>query len=107
MNFKKKFDHEDINIYLPDNKTIGTSEFFKNKYNKLPDYICDMLEVKTRIEFEEKSEHEFINMIKEKKKLENEKLIKEFEERENLITPLKNELDELDLSGITVLQPAK
>ena len=108
MNFKKKFDHEDINIYLPDNKTIGTSEFFKNKYNKLPDYICDMLEVKSRVEFEEKSELEFINMIIEKKRLEDEKIITEFNDRQNeSITPLENELDELDLLGITVLQPAK
>jgi len=138
MNFKKKFDYDDINIFLPDNKTIATTDYFKNKYKGMPDYICEMLEVKSRVEYNEKSELEFINMIKEKKRLEDEKLIKEFDDRQNesitfttrkrvedsfvsedcaqgsssplTMTPLKNvldELDELDLNGVTILEPAK
>ena len=51
MDFNKKFDHNDINNYLPDNKTLATSEYFQNKFVGLPSYICDMLEVKSRVEY--------------------------------------------------------
>jgi hypothetical protein len=54
MDFKKKFDYDDRNNFLPDNKTIGRSDFFRNKFNdKLPSYICDILEIKSRIEFDD------------------------------------------------------
>ena len=41
MDFNKKFDYDDINNYLPDNKTLATSEYFQNKFVGLPSYICD------------------------------------------------------------------
>ena len=81
MDFKKKINYDDINNYLPDNKTLATSEYFQNKFVGLPSYICDMLEVKSRVEYNEKSEIEFINVIKEKKRLEDEKLMAEYRER--------------------------
>ena len=90
MDFKKKFDHDDINNYIPDNKRLASSEYFQNKFVGLPSYICDILEVKSRVEYNEKSEIEFINFIKENKKKQDEKLMVEFEDRENeSITPLK------------------
>ena len=67
-----------------------------------------ILEVKSRVEYNEKSEIEFINFIKEKKRLEDEKLMAEFEERQNeSITPLQNELDELDSFKTIKLDDAK
>jgi hypothetical protein len=51
--FKKKFDHNNINNYLPDNRTIAMSEFFQKKFEGLPSYICDMMEVKSRIEYDD------------------------------------------------------
>ena len=108
MDFKKKFDHNDINNFLPDNNTLATSEYFQNKFVGLPSYICDMLEVKSRVEYNEKSEIEFINVIKEKKRLEDEKLMAEYDERANeSITPLQNELDELDSFNTIKLDEAK
>ena len=108
MDFKRKFDHNDINNYLPDNKTLAMSEYFQNKFVGLPSYICDMLEVKSRVEYNEKSEIEFINFIKEKKRLEDEKLMAEYDERANeSITPLQNELDELDSFKTIKLDDAK
>ena len=108
MDFNKKFDYDDINNFLPDNKTLATSEYFQNKFVGLPSYVCDILEVKSRVEYIEKSEIEFINIIKEKKRLEDEKLMVEFEERENeSITPLKNDLDELDSFETIKLDDAK
>jgi len=67
-----------------------------------------MLEVKSRVEYNEKSEIEFINVIKENKKKQDEKLMVEFEERQNeSITPLQNELDELDSFKTIKLDDAK
>ena len=70
MDFKKKFDYNDINNFLPDNMTVGRSEYFKNKFNdKLPSHVCEMLEVKSRIEFDdEKQNEDIIQLIKEKKR---------------------------------------
>ena len=108
MDFNKKFDHNDINNYLPDNKTLATSEYFQNKFVGLPSYVCDILEVKSRVEYNEKSEIEFLNIIKEKKRLEDEKLMAEYDERANeSITPLQNELDELDSFKTIKLDDAK
>ena len=108
MDFKKKINYDDINNYLPDNKTLATSEYFQNKFVGLPSYVCDMLEVKSRVEYNEKSEIEFINFIKEKKRLEDEKLMAEYDERANeSITPLQNELDELDSFKTIKLDDAK
>ena len=108
MDFKKKFSYDDINNFLPDNKTLATSEYFQNKFVGLPSYICDILEVKSRVEYNEKSEIEFINFIKEKKRLEDEKLMAEYDERANeSITPLQNELDELDSFKTIKLDDAK
>ena len=40
MDFKKKFDHEDLSNYLPDNWTLGRSEFYQHKFNdKMPLYV--------------------------------------------------------------------
>jgi hypothetical protein len=107
MNFTKKFDHEDINNYLPDNKIVGTAEFFQNKYKKMPTYICEMLEVKSRNEYNDEKENEFLKLIKEAKKEEDRKLIEEFDKRQESITPLINELDELDNFKGVILEPAK
>ena len=108
MDFNKKFDHNDINNYLPDNKTLASSEYFQNKFVGLPSYVCDILEVKSRVEYNEKSEIEFLNIIKEKKRLEDEKLMAEYDERANeSITPLQNELDELDSFKTIKLDDAK
>ena len=108
MDFKKKINYDDINNYLPDNKTLATSEYFQNKFVGLPSYICDILEVKSRVEYNEKSEIEFLNIIKEKKRLEDEKLMAEYDERANeSITPLQNELDELDSFKTIKLDDAK
>ena len=32
MDFKKKFDYNDINNFLPDNQTVGTSDFYRDKF---------------------------------------------------------------------------
>ena len=108
MDFNKKFDYDDINNFLPDNKTLASSEYFQNKFVGLPSYVCDILEVKSCVEYNEKSEIEFINFIKENKKKQDEKLMAEFDERANeSITPLKNDLDELDSFETIKLVDAK
>jgi len=83
MDFKKKFDHEDINMFLPDNLTLGRSDYFKSKFgDNMPDYVCDILEIDSRNEYNDPEENQqILNDIVEKQRQENDKLIKEYEER--------------------------
>ena len=107
MDFKKKLDYKDINIFLPDNLTIGTTEYYDKKFNgMMPNYVCEYLELKSREENNnEKHNEEMLNIIKEKAIQDNLKIIQEYEERLNeasqeeeiSITPLIHNLDELDL----------
>ena len=81
--FKKKFDYNDINNFLPDNKTVGTVDFFNKKFkNNMPDYICELLAVETLVENEEEKEKQKQEILNKKKEYTN-KLLAELEEREN------------------------
>jgi hypothetical protein len=100
MNFKKKLNHEDINNFLPDNLTVCTSNYFQKKLGeKMPKYISDILELKSRPEHDNENKENMIEMVKEEYIQEGYNLWKEYEDRlksTESITPLKNDLDELD-----------
>ena len=65
MDFKKRFDHEDISNYLPDNFTLGRSKFYKHKFgDKMPLYICDILEIKSRLEYNDEKQNLTTEQIK-------------------------------------------
>ncbi len=87
-----KINYEDINNFLPDNKTIGNSEYYQKKYPGLPSYVYDILEVKSRIEYKDNTDA-LISIIKEKHKEDNNKLIQEWEEKNNK----KDDAEELEL----------
>ena len=75
MNFKKKFDYNDINNFLPDNLTIGKSEYYQKKFNEMmPQYICDILEVNSRSEYDDVNKEDIIDTIKQNHKNEGLKL---------------------------------
>ena len=106
MDLKRRIDTNNINSFLPDNLTIGTSEYYKNKFNgTMPDYICEYLEVKSREEYnDEKEIEQIIEEIKKKEREENLKIIQEYDEivkesQENFITPLIHNLDLEDISN--------
>ena len=96
MNFKKKFDHNNINNYLPDNRTIAMSEFFQKKYEGLPSYICDMMEAKSRIEYDDYDTEIILKLIRDRQKEENKKLIDEYNEIVKQSEEASNE--EIDLN---------
>ena len=79
MDFKKKFDYNDITIFLPDNITLGTSNYFSKKYN-LPSYMCEMLEVKSRCEYTG-NEEVLLNKIRERQTQHDLQLLNEIRER--------------------------
>jgi len=84
MNFKgeKKFDYKDITNFLPDNYTVGTSDFYKTKFNdKLPDHYCDILEILSRVEYDETETTQRINILKLEIKESNNRLLNELNER--------------------------
>ena len=78
--FSKKFDYNDINSFLPSNDSIGTVDFFQNKFKNMPEHVCELLSIETLIENKEEKE-KAIQEILNKKKEFNEKLLKEYEER--------------------------
>ena len=100
MDFKKKFDHNDINNFLPDNVTVCTSGYFQKKLGeKMPTYICDILELNSRPEHDNEEKENMIEMVKQAHIQESYNLWKEYENRvkeTESITPLKNEPDELE-----------
>ena len=93
--FKKKFDHNDINNFLPCNRTIGTVDFFNKKFkSNMPEYICELLSVETLVEDEEEKEKQRQEILNKKREYTN-KLLAELEERanennDNLETEIKN-----------------
>jgi DNA polymerase III delta prime subunit len=79
---KKQIDKENIFRFLPDNHTIGTEEFYRNKFgDKFPDELYKYLEVKSREEYTEEDIKFIVDKINEAKKLYESKLLIEFEER--------------------------
>ena len=82
MNFKKKLDHGDINTFLPDNLTVCTSNYFQRKLGeKMPKYISDILELKSRPEHDNENKENMIKMVKEEYIQEGYNLWKEYEDR--------------------------
>ena len=84
---KKQVDKENIFRFLPDNHTIGTEEYYKNKFgDKFSDELYKFLEVKSREEYTEEDIKFVVDKINEAKKIYESKLLNEFEERllENL-----------------------
>ena len=109
MDFKKKFEYEDLTNYLPDNWTLGRSEFYQHKFNdKMPLYICDILEINSRKEFNDDHENiELIKLIKEAKKQSDINLMKEYEERNKPLTDEEIEFEKKILSVSTLLEAAE
>jgi nicotinic acid mononucleotide adenylyltransferase len=97
--FKKKFDYNDINNFLPDNKTVGTVDFFNKKFkNNMPDYICELLAVETLVEDEEEKEKQKQEILNKKKEYTN-KLLAELEERENRKEELELQIKDLSIDN--------
>lgn len=82
MDFKKRFNHEDISIFLPDNITIGTSEFFQKKIPNLPDQCYEILEVKSKEHYTEEDVKQVIEKVKKEVQEGYNKIMQEFKIRE-------------------------
>ena len=94
MDFKKKFNHDDINLYLPDNITAGTAEFYQNKFgDKFPDYFYNIFEIMARAEYNEEETTILIDKINNDMQTENQKLISEWNDRQNEIGQVFENLD--------------
>jgi len=83
MDFKKRFDYSDINNFLPDNFTAGTTEYFRQKLPRLPEEEYLILEAKTRKEYTEVDKSDTYERVKKYKQELADKIIKELEERED------------------------
>ena len=83
--FKAKFNHDNLELYKPDNQTIGNSNFFKGKIARLPEYYYDVLEANARIEYSEEDRLLAIAKAREEKAILQQKLKEEYEERELVV----------------------
>jgi len=91
--FKKRFDHNDINNFLPDNKTIGTFDFYNKKFkNRMPEHISEICSIKALIDDEEVIENK-IKEILDKQQEYYDKLLNEYNER-YMDTNDENDLNE-------------
>ena len=86
MDFKqqKKFDYNGINNFLPDNLTAGTAEYYQNKFgDKFPEHYYKLMEILTRPEYDDPEEViRIVEQVRTDAKLENEKIINEWNERQ-------------------------
>ena len=94
MDLKRKFDHEDLSNYLPDNILLGTEQYYRKKYKNLPDYLYKILEVKTKDWYSEQDEKNVIEEAKNKILEYNDKLMKEYNDR--LEEGLLDDLDKME-----------
>ena len=116
MDLKRKFDLNDINNFLPDNYTIGTADYYNNKFRgMMPNYMCEYLELKSREEYNnEVHNEEMLKIIKENMMAENSKIIKKYEEivkrskeeseqQTTFSVPFLSEEDDIEIETITPL----
>ena len=99
MDLKKRFDHSDINNFLPDNITLGTESYYRNKFNnKLPDELYYGFEVLTRKEYNNTHVEQYKSLVLQFRKDFHSKIMSEFEEREKVIEEIPD-FAEINLSS--------
>ena len=78
----KKFNYNDPNNYISEDKFVGTFAFYKRKYgDKLDDHTLEIFEVLAKADVSEQAA--LIEEIKERKKAREQQLINEFRDRQN------------------------
>jgi hypothetical protein len=82
MDFKKKFDYQDISMFLPDNYTLGTADYYQKRFPTLPEEECQILEVLSRDEYKPEDINLKITEIQNEQLEFNKKLELELMERE-------------------------
>jgi len=88
----KKFDQADMELYKSSNQTVGNANFFKNKIPRLPEHYYDILEASSRREYTEEDQKEVIKRAMQEKKDYENKLMAEYQERENVVIDENTEL---------------
>ena len=82
FDLKKKFNHSDINNFLFDSQTVGTFDFYKNKFqNKFPDHYYELFEVLSRSEYNDEKCNELIERVREEDRRINKQIIDEYRQR--------------------------
>jgi len=83
MDLKRKFDHLNLNNFLSDNITLGTADYYQNKYPNLPHEECFMLEALSRDEFDDLDIKKRIKIINRQREEYNRQIDQEFEDAKN------------------------
>jgi hypothetical protein len=86
----KRFNHNDPYFFKPDNKTVGTFEYYKRKYgSSFPDWKYEVWECLAKLEGDEQKNQ--INIIM-KRVQEEDKKVFSFFEQQNILD--SNTIDE-------------
>ena len=88
----KKIDYNDIYNFLPDNATIGTSDFYRRKYeDKLPEPYYKYMESCARVEYTEEDKENSLALMREQMEAYNNALLAEYASREQTESTFENE----------------
>jgi len=89
--------------FLPDNKTIGTEEYYRLKYgDKLPDEVYKLLEIMSREEYNDDDLKLAMKMINTAKLNYQNQLLAELHERSELPDDDRNFLDNIQFQNLKI-----
>jgi hypothetical protein len=102
-NFQKVTNNNSIFRFLPDNQTIGTEEYYRQKLgDNFPDELYKYLEIKSRVEYTDDDLQFAMEVISNAQREYEKQLLAEFEDRanENNDYDLNSELGKISIENV-------
>jgi len=101
--FKKTTNNNSIFRFLPDNQTIGTEEYYRQKLgDNFPDELYKYLEIKARVQYTDDDLQFAMEVISNAQREYEKQLLSEFEDRENENKDfdLETELEKISIDNV-------
>jgi len=101
--FQKTTNNNSIFRFLPDNQTIGTEEYYRQKLgDNFPDELYKYLEIKARVEYTDDDLQFAMEVISNAQREYEKQLLSEFEDRENENKDfdLETELEKISIDNV-------
>ena len=101
--FQKTTNNNSIFRFLPDNQTIGTEEYYRQKLgDNFPDELYKYLEIKARVQYTDDDLQFAMEVISNAQREYEKQLLSEFEQREleNIDYDLETELEKISIDNV-------
>jgi len=101
--FQKTTNNNSIFRFLPDNQTIGTEEYYRQKLgDNFPDELYKYLEIKARVQYTDDDLQFAMEVISNAQREYEKQLLSEFEDRENENKDfdLETELEKISIDNV-------